>query len=190
MSPASTAAAGAGDADPRPDAAGAGGSRTVLLTLGSNIDPEHHLPAALDELEARLGIEAVSSFYEAEPVGSPGSPRFLNAAVRLRTAQPPLALKFDVLRPLERHLGRVRTDDPNAPRTIDIDIAVVEDLVLDRRDLRLPDPDIARRAHLAFPLADVAPDFRHPTEGRTLAEIAAGFGAKSGVARRDDVRWP
>ena len=164
--------------------------RTVLLTLGSNIEPERHLPAALDELDALLGIEALSAIYEAEPVGSPGTPRFLNAAVRVRTDRAPLALKLEVIRPLERRLGRVRTGDPNAPRTIDIDIAAVEGVVVVGGDLLLPDPDIVSRAHLALPLADVAPGFRHPTEGLTLAEIATRFGDEPGIAKRHDVRWP
>lgn len=165
-------------------------ARTVLLALGSNIDPERHIVAALDRLDAILGIEALSAIYEADPVGSPGTPRFLNAAVRLTTDRAPGELKSGVIRPLERRLGRVRTSDPNAPRTIDIDIAAVEGLVLDGPDLRLPDPDIVSRAHLALPLADVAPAFRHPTEGVTLGEIAARFRDEPGIARRDDVRWP
>ena len=165
-------------------------ARTVLLTLGSNIDPERHLLAALDRLDALLGIDALSAIYEADPVGSPGTPRFLNAAVRLTTDRAPGELKSDVIRPLERRLGRVRTSDPNAPRTIDIDIAAVEGLVLDGPELRLPDPEIVSRAHLALPLADVAPAFRHPTEGVTLGEIADRFKDEAGIARRDDVRWP
>ena len=165
-------------------------ARTVLLTLGSNIDPKRHIVAALDRLDAILGIEALSAIYEADPVGSPGAPRFLNAAVRLTTDHAPGELKSDVIRPLELRLGRVRTSDPNAPRTIDIDIAAVEGLILDGPDLQLPDPEIVSCAHLALPLADVAPAFRHPTEGVTLGEIAARFKDEPGIARRDDVRWP
>lgn len=164
--------------------------RTALLTLGSNIEPERNMVAALDAIDERFGVEVVSSVYEADPVGAPGMPRFLNAAVRIRTAVSPRDLKFRVIRPLERRLGRVRTEDPNAPRTIDIDLAAVEGLVIEGEDLRLPDPDILTRAHLALPLADVAPAFEHPTEGLTLGEIAARFGEVPGIARREDVRWP
>ena len=70
------------------------------------------------------------------------------------------------------------------------DIAAVEGLIVDRHDLRLPDPEILTRAYLALPLADVAPGFRHPIEGLTLGEIAARFGDEPGVRRRADVRWP
>lgn len=164
--------------------------RTILLTLGSNIDPERHIVAALEALDELLGIEGASPIYEADPVGNPGMPRFLNAAVRITTDLSPGELKFEVIRPLERRLGRVRTADPNAPRTIDIDIAAVQGLVVDQDDLRLPDPEISTRAHLAVPLADVAPEFRHPDLGITLGEIAAPFRHESGLAKRDDVRWP
>ena len=164
--------------------------RTTLLALGSNIDPERHMVAALDALDELLGIEEASPIYEATPVGSPGMPRFLNAAVRITTALSPKDLKFEVIRPLERRLGRVRTADPNAPRTIDVDIAAVQGLVVDREDLRLPDPEIVTRAHLALPLADVAPGFRHPALGITLDEIATRFRHEPGISRRDDVRWP
>lgn len=146
--------------------------------------------AALRALDELLGIDGASPIYEADPVGNPGTPRFLNAAVRVTTDLPPGELKFDVIRPLERQLGRVRTADPNAPRTIDIDIAAMEGLVVDREELRLPDPEIVTRAHLAVPLADVAPGFRHPDLGITLREIAARFRDEPGLARRDDVRWP
>ncbi|MCG8469658.1 MAG: 2-amino-4-hydroxy-6-hydroxymethyldihydropteridine diphosphokinase [Gemmatimonadetes bacterium] len=166
--------------------------RVTLLTLGSNIEPETHLFAALDALDAELGVEAVSSIYEAEPVGAPGTPRFLNAAVRVTTIHLPVTLKRDVLRPLESRLGRVRTPDRNAPRTIDVDIAAVDGLVLDDRGrgLRIPDPDMLEQPHLAVPLGDVAPDFLHPVTGARLADIAARFGDAPGIRIRSDLRWP
>lgn len=146
--------------------------------------------AALDALDELLGIDGASPIYEADPVGGPEMPRFLNAAVRITTDLSPEELKFEVIRPLEHRLGRVRTADPNAPRTIDIDIAAVQGLVVDQNELQLPDPEILTRAHLAVPLADVAPEFRHPDLGITLSEIAARFRGEPGLARREDVRWP
>lgn len=164
----------------------------VLLTLGSNIEPETNLLAALDALDARLGLADVSPIYEAEPVGAPGTPKFLNAAARTATDLPPARLKRDVLRPIEAALGRVRGPDRNAPRTIDIDIALVEGLVLDDPDtgMRLPDPDILRHAHVLIPLADVAPDLLHPTEGEPLRVLAARISPPTGLRRRGDLRWP
>lgn len=175
----------------RAGAAG-GGRRTVLLAFGSNVDPERNLLRALDAVDRALGVEAISTVYEAEPVGAAGTPTFLNAAARVSTDLPPDALKYDVLRPIERRLGRVRGPDPNAPRTADIDIALVDGLVLDDPEsgLRLPDPEIVAQAHLALPLADIAPDLEHPEDGRTLARIAARFRGTEGIRPRPELRWP
>jgi 7,8-dihydro-6-hydroxymethylpterin-pyrophosphokinase len=80
-------------------------------------------------------------------------------------------------------LGRIRTSDPNAPRTIDLDIALAGELVLaDRKSgIDIPDPEILTRAHVALPLADLAPDAVHPVTGETLSEIAEGFRAEAGI---------
>lgn len=144
------------------------------------------------ELDRAIGVVAVSRAYEGAAVGAPGSPRFLNAAVAVRTALPAGELKFSVLRPIEARLGRVRTSDPNAPRTIDIDIAlipsvVVEDGELEARGMEVPDPEIARRAHLALPLRDLAPEIVPPGCDRTLAGLAARLEESADIRVRDDV---
>lgn len=133
---------------------------------------------ALEQLEHWFELGGVSRVYESAPVGAPGSPRFLNAAVRVVTAVPPARLKFDYLRPLEARLGRVRGSNKSAPRSIDLDIALFGALVLeDRRNgLVIPDPEILTRAHVALPLADVAPETAHPVTGERLAAIAARLG--------------
>ncbi len=165
-------------------------ARVVLLSLGSNIEPEQNLLEALDEIDTLLGVVAVSSFYEGEPVGAPNTPRFLNAAVAVETDATPESLKYEVIRPLEARMGRQRSDDPNAPRTIDIDVAAVEGLVALCGDPKLPDPDISKHAHLAVPLGEVAPDFLHPLEGVPLSAIAARFQGSTGIWKREDIEWP
>ena len=179
-----------GQSRTRTDIVGEVEVRTVLLTLGSNIDPEQHIFKALEALDRLLGVEAVSAIYEAEPVGAPG-PKFLNAAVRIETTLSPTELKHEVLRPLEIELGRVRGTDPNLPRTIDIDIAAVQDLVLTNEDIgfQLPDPAITEHAHLALPLRDAAPDFWHPAENASLDEIGQRFMKAPGIRKREDLRW-
>lgn len=141
------------------------------------------------EIDAALGVVRVSRAYDAEPVDAPGTPAYLNAAVAVVTDRDPEDLKHSVLRPIETRLGRRRTEDPNAPRTIDIDIALAGDLVLVGPDgePEIPDPAIARHAHLAFPLRDLAPDVRHPTLGRSLGDIAAALEPAGGLAVRDDL---
>ncbi len=90
---------------------------------------------------------------------------------------------------MEHLLGRVRSSDPNAPRTIDVDISLFNDEVLTLGKRRIPDPEILLYPHIAVPLADVAPDYRHPETGETLADIAARMIASSEqhLVRRDDV---
>ena len=156
---------------------------TVLVVLGSNIDPAVNLPRAARRLAARFPGLAASRLYATEPVGAPGAPPFLNAAVAIVTALPLVELRDRVLRPLEAELGRVRGADRNAPRPIDLDIAFCGPRVV--RDpetgIEVPDPEIVACAHLALPLADLAPDAVHPLDGRTLTAIAAVFEGAPGV---------
>ncbi|MEM7480953.1 MAG: 2-amino-4-hydroxy-6-hydroxymethyldihydropteridine diphosphokinase [Acidobacteriota bacterium] len=158
------------------------GGEKVLVALGSNIEPERYLPTTILRLRQRFPDLAVSPVYSSQPVGTSG-PEFHNAAVCFRTRLSPEKLKFDVLRPLEADFGRVRCDDRNAPRTIDLDIAFFGDRVIDDRSkrLRIPDPEVLRYAHLAVPLADLEPCLRHPVDGRALAEIAEPFRRAGGL---------
>lgn len=155
-------------------------ARRVLVALGANIAPRVNLPAALARLARAPGIElrAVSRVWRTIAVESAG-PDFLNAAVALDTRLAPDRLREDVLRPIEVALGRVRTADRNAPRPIDLDLVVHGDLI--DEDLGIPDPAIADHAHLALPLADIAPGWREPRSGLTLRELAQRFAAAPGV---------
>ncbi len=164
----------------------------MLISLGSNIEPEVNLPLAVQGLGARFSLVGVSRIYEAEPVGAPAAPKFLNAAVAIETDVAPAELKFGHLRPLEAELGRVRTSDPNAPRTIDLDIALAGELIVAdaASGLEIPDPEILRRAHVALPLADLAPDAVHPVTGETLFEIARRFRAEAGIRVYDGLSLP
>lgn len=164
-------------------------SRPFLLALGSNIDPERNLPRAVSELSRALPLKAVSTVYETEPVDAPGTPRFLNAAAAVLFDSTPHRLREEVLRPIEARLGRVRTGDPNAPRTIDIDLVFVPGLILEDPEagLVLPDPELARRPHLALPIGDIAGAFVHPLLGLRLDEIAESLRSADGPAPRRDV---
>lgn len=151
-----------------------------------------NLPRAIQGLGDRFPLLGVSRIYQAEPVGAPDAPTFLNAAVAIETDLAPAELKFGHLRPLEAELGRVRTSDPNAPRTIDLDIALAGELVLTdpASGIEIPDPEILTRAHVALPLADLAPDAVHPVTGETLSEIAARFGAEPGIRVYEGLSLP
>lgn len=150
----------------------------VYLTLGSNIAPEHHLRQAVRLLRSYDDVLAISPVYRTAPQGYAQQADFLNMAVKLTTTRSLVAFKTQVIGEIEQQLGRVRDpNNKNAPRTIDLDIALWDDAVLDYGDKpwHIPDPDITQFAHVAVPLADLAPDYVHPENGQTLAQIAAQF---------------
>jgi 2-amino-4-hydroxy-6-hydroxymethyldihydropteridine diphosphokinase len=152
----------------------------AFLSLGSNIQPEKHLAQAVRLLAAKVVIVSVSSLYRTPPRGFTNQADFFNAAVNIQTSLSPITLKKSVLDWIEQELGRVR--DPgnkNAPRTIDLDISLWDDAILIYGDKpwHIPDPDILRFAHVAIPLAELAPDYIHPAERLTLAVIASRFNA-------------
>lgn len=161
--------AGSGADDP--------GRRLVVVAMGSNIDPAVHLPAACRRIAAVDGWTLVrcSPVYASAPVGRTDQPEFANAAVliELPSATEPAAIK-QTLRAIEAAGDRVRDpNDRHGPRTIDLDLTLVEGVVCD--DPPLPDPDLAKRWFVAVPCGDVAPELVVPGDGRTLGQIAAGF---------------
>ncbi|MBN2114164.1 MAG: 2-amino-4-hydroxy-6-hydroxymethyldihydropteridine diphosphokinase [Acidimicrobiia bacterium] len=159
--------------------------RRALLALGSNIEPERNLPAALELLAALPGVEvvAVSGVYESPSLGRPGDPWFHNAALALSTSLSPEALRAECRR-VEASLGRVRGGDRYAPRTIDIDLAAYEGFEGEVESSRVPDPDIPHRPFLAAALAEVAPHWALTPDGRTLREIATRFDLAREQVRR------
>jgi GTP cyclohydrolase I len=119
----------------------------------------------------------VSDCYQTAAVGSADdAPDFVNAAIHLSTELGPEDLR-DALRSIEDQLGRVRTDDKYAPRTIDLDIVFYGDLVKDFDGWSLPDPDMVLHPHVAVPVAEVVPDWVHPVSGVSAKEIAESLTA-------------
>ena len=160
--------------------------QAVLITLGSNIERERNLPQAVALLRrhARMRLQAVSPIYESLPVGDhPDQPAYFNAAVLIETELAPAALK-ETLRTIESTLGRVRTVDKYAPRTIDLDIAFYGRQVFDLDGWHIPDPDVVHFPHLALPLADVAPAWVHPELKLTLEEIVKRLSFSSREIRK------
>jgi len=145
----------------------------ALVALGSNLGArEAHLQAALAGLRALPGTRllAVSRTHATAPVGCPpGSGPFLNAAALLDTRLGPHAL-LAALQALEAAAGRERPR-PNAPRTLDLDLLLHGDAVLDEPGLQLPHPRLHLRAFVLEPAAEVAPALVHPRLGRTLLEL-------------------
>lgn len=144
----------------------------VYLILGSNIDRERNLPQAVRLLQAMCELVAVSPVYESAPVGLTEQPAFFNAAAHIRTPLSPSAIKQVIIEVIEQQLNRVRLADKNAPRTIDLDIVLFNREILTYDGRAIPDPDLLRFAYVAVPMADLAPDLRHPETGEPLKEIA------------------
>jgi 2-amino-4-hydroxy-6-hydroxymethyldihydropteridine diphosphokinase len=146
----------------------------VYVSLGSNIDKERNLPAAVQLLDELCRIVNCSTVYETAPVGLENQPRFFNAAVLVETEKDAASFNKDVLAQVEKQLERVRTIDKNAPRTIDLDITLFNQEVFDLDSTHhIPDPDLLRRPHIAVPMAELSPDLPHPETGELLAQIAA-----------------
>ncbi len=149
----------------------------AVIVAGSNLEKERHLPEAIRLLRRhrRIDVERVSRFFESASVGGPqGAPNYFNAAIVACTDLPPEELRAE-LRAIESALGRVRTDDPDAPRTIDLDIAYYGDVVAEFAGWSLPDPNAVKEAHVAVPIADVAPDWVHPETGSTAYDLVAAL---------------
>lgn len=147
----------------------------AYLSLGSNIDAERWLSAAVAELRARFGALDVSPVYRSAAVGFDG-PDFFNLAVGLDSDLGPEALN-DWLHALEDRHGRVRGGDRYASRTLDVDIVLYDDLVLSGAGhLQIPRGEL-RHAFVLKPMADIAPGLRHPVSGQTMSDLWAAFPA-------------
>ncbi len=149
----------------------------ACLLLGSNIEPDENIPLAIRLLKTQVAILKVSSVWESASVEC-CYPNFLNLAALVETEHDARELKWQVLRPLEARMGRVRTDDKNAPRTIDLDIVLFDGKVMDA--------DLWLQVHRATPVAELFPDFRSET-GEALQEVAMRLQQSTGIQVRRDI---
>jgi len=144
---------------------------TVYLALGANLgDRRYNLRAAVARLRADVLVDRMSAVYETEPAYVLDQPRFLNMALRGRTALEPAAL-LAVLKQIERGLGRA-IGPRFGPRLIDLDILLYDDLVIATAELTIPHPRMAERPFVLVPLAEIAPDLTPPGWNRTVGAMA------------------
>jgi 2-amino-4-hydroxy-6-hydroxymethyldihydropteridine diphosphokinase len=167
----------------------------AFISLGSNIAPEDNLPMAIERLKELGRLIAVSSVYQSPAVGPVRQEDFLNAAALIETELTPFEIRAQ-LRQIEADLGRDRPKKLDgypdeaakyAPRTIDLDLCLLGDLILDTPPMTLPDPDLLTQPHLAVPLAELAPDFLHPITGEPLREIADRLRPGAQLTPRPDI---
>ena len=156
----------------------------VYIGLGSNVgDREAMLRAALEQLEnlPQTALSKVSSFYETEPLGATDQPWYLNAVAQLDTDLTPGQVMWNLQR-VERALGRVRSERWG-PRSIDLDLLLADQLVIDEPGLSVPHPEMLNRAFVLVPLVEIEPQLVHPVTGETLLQHLARLGSVQTVHR-------
>jgi 2-amino-4-hydroxy-6-hydroxymethyldihydropteridine diphosphokinase len=145
----------------------------VYVAAGSNIEPERHLAMAVRELERQFPGLRLSPWYRNTAVGFEGED-FINLVAGFATALP-VDEVLQRLHAIETLCGRPREAPRWAPRSMDLDVLLYGDLVCQAPHLKLPRPDLLKRAYMLGPLADLAPDLVHPTEKRTIGELWQRF---------------
>ena len=157
-------------------------STLVYLSLGANVgDCARSIREAVARLESAGRVVTVSSFYETEPVEFTEQAWFLNCAVALETTKTPTQLMTALLA-IEREMGRQRTRE-KGPRTIDIDILLFGDAVVDSPELTIPHPAMQQRRFVLEPLAEIAAEARHPALGKTVGGLLRALPAGQTVRR-------
>lgn len=142
----------------------------VYLALGTNLGDRHaNLLTAQKALEPEVDVRRSSPVYETPPWGYLDQPSFLNQVLEAETRLTPRDL-LQTLKRLEKKLGR-KPNFQNGPRLIDVDILFYDDLIINLDGLEIPHPRMEDRAFVLVPMADLAPDFRHPVNGKTIQEM-------------------
>ncbi len=145
----------------------------VYVSAGSNVQPEANLRSALSALKRRVGDMRLSHAYQNKPAGFAG-PDFINLVIGFET-ELTLTEVLSVLQAVEGLCGRPRRSPKFEPRTMDLDLLLYGDMVCNTHAITLPRPDLATRAYMLRPLAELAPDRVHPTLKKTMSELWAEF---------------
>jgi 2-amino-4-hydroxy-6-hydroxymethyldihydropteridine diphosphokinase len=155
----------------------------AFVGVGSNVDPEKHILAALPEIVSRVQVLDTSRFYRNPAIAPDGRdrPPFVNGVLKIRTGLTPSELKYGVLRDVERRFQRRRTGDRYDPRTLDLDLLIYGDLELESDGIALPDPDISKQPFWVVTLAELVPEMRSPNASLAMKELVRTLDTRSFV---------
>jgi len=161
----------------------------VFVSAGSNIEPVDHLRFACRELERAFGALSLSSVYQSAAIGFEGND-FLNMVIRFSTGRSLTELTAELER-IQAEAGREPSADSFSSRTLDLDLLLYGRQVVDAPPVSLPRPDITRYAFVLGPLAELAPDLRHPVTGETMGQLWKNFDRrKQSIQRLDGIYQP
>ena len=147
----------------------------VYFSLGSNLEPSVHLKNALEAIDNKFGLHAVSRVYETSPVGgNKNQPFFWNMVVAVKTDEKPGTIRKWIDR-LEKEEGRVRTKDRYSSRSLDVDLILWKNQRTKGKGFVLPHPDIQTKAFVLFPLLEIAPTLKIAGAQKTIIEMAQAF---------------
>ena len=145
----------------------------VFIAAGSNVDPLRNLERAVAELRREFPGAAFSPWYRNRAAGFEGDD-FINLVAAIDSDLPVNEL-LERLHRIEESCGRPRNAPRWAPRSMDLDILLYDDLICDEPQLKLPRPDLLKRPYMLGPLADLAPQLMHPTAKQTIGELWQRF---------------
>jgi len=145
----------------------------IYLGLGSNVEPEKYLQLGIRELGRRFGVLEISNIYRSKAVGFAGDD-FLNLVLGFESDVSPAEI-HQVIEGIHEVAGRERGEAKFSPRTLDIDLLLYDDLVMDAAPIHVPRADILEYSFVLCPLAEIAPDLKHPETGKPIAEHWAEF---------------
>ncbi len=159
----------------------------AYLGLGSNLDAENNMRLALREIRSRFLLLKVSPLYRSKALGFDGAD-FLNAVACIETDLSPRELCRE-LELIHELAGRRRGPEKFVSRTLDVDLLLYDRLVMDEEGIRLPRPDVLQHSFVLKPLADIAPDYRHPVTEKSIGDHWRDFDAASHALKKVELAW-